>query len=272
MSLSCWQDRSFEEHLDADVAVVGAGFSGAAVAWWLAQSNLGVTVLERARAGAGASGAGRGRIAPPGALPPGEAREAARAGRGWLLQQVLSEREHRVALRRGADGALHLDPRRLVELLLEDVVARGGALRAHTEVVGVDPAPHGVSLRCPACTVHAEAVAVAVGVGLATFLPGIAQELVPQAETLWARPRDDTWEVGDASPAPAEATHAWRRERLCTGDGLPRVHRAASAVYALVGVKEERWDLGFYAANRLTEKLMQGRDPEAWLWGGGGAT
>jgi len=269
MTLSCWQDRSFEELLDADVAVVGAGFSGAAVAWWLAHSGLGVTVLERASAGAGASGAGRGRIAPPEALPPGEPRDAARAGRGWLLERLLADREHRVALRRGADGALHLDPRRLVELLLEDVMARGGVLRAHTEVVGVDPAPHGVSLRCPACTVHAEAVAVGVGVGLAMLLPGLAGTLVPRADALWARPRDDTWEVGDASPAPREATHAWRRERLCTRDGLPRVHRAAAAVYALVGVQEERWDLGFFAANRLTEMLVQGRDPEAWLWGDG---
>ena len=47
---------ALQEHLQADVVVVGAGFSGLSAALEMAQRGLSVVVLEAERIGSGASG------------------------------------------------------------------------------------------------------------------------------------------------------------------------------------------------------------------------
>jgi gamma-glutamylputrescine oxidase len=61
MTVPYWQDQSPEHTaVTADVVVVGAGISGASVAWWLKESGLDVAVVDRGDVCAGASGRNAG--------------------------------------------------------------------------------------------------------------------------------------------------------------------------------------------------------------------
>ncbi|WP_156492580.1 FAD-binding oxidoreductase, partial [Oleiphilus sp. HI0080] len=53
---------SLNEHLDVDVCVIGAGFSGISSALHLAENGYKVAVLEAARIGYGASGRNGGQL------------------------------------------------------------------------------------------------------------------------------------------------------------------------------------------------------------------
>src|SRR5438067_8726490 len=78
-----------------DVAVVGAGIAGAAVAWGCAQRGARVVVVERAQPGAGASGAAAGMLAPCSEAPgPGPFLDLCRRSLGlWpdLAASLLEE-------------------------------------------------------------------------------------------------------------------------------------------------------------------------------------
>ena len=63
MSVSVWQDRSPEnEIIEVDAVIVGAGISGASVAWWMREAGLRVAVLDKGDICAGASGRNAGFI------------------------------------------------------------------------------------------------------------------------------------------------------------------------------------------------------------------
>jgi hypothetical protein len=117
MTVSFWQDRSAAAEHHADITVIGAGITGASVAWWLAREGLGVQVVDRADPGAGASGRNAGMVLLGTADPYAKAvdlmgRERARRiweftreNRTLLLERVLPGAEHRVALERS--GSVH---------------------------------------------------------------------------------------------------------------------------------------------------------------------
>ncbi len=61
MTVPYWRDDSRATDLvTCDIAIVGAGISGAAVAWWLREAGLTVVVIDRGDACAGASGRNAG--------------------------------------------------------------------------------------------------------------------------------------------------------------------------------------------------------------------
>src|SRR5436305_10223537 len=62
------------QHQHPDLAVVGGGAIGLAVAWWAAQPGLRTLVLERHDVGSGASGVAAGMLAPSSEASFGEER------------------------------------------------------------------------------------------------------------------------------------------------------------------------------------------------------
>ena len=62
MTVSVWQDRSGERHIECDVAVVGAGVVGSYLALALGRLGLRVVVLEARYPGAGATGRNAGMV------------------------------------------------------------------------------------------------------------------------------------------------------------------------------------------------------------------
>jgi glycine oxidase len=107
-----------------DVAVVGAGIAGAAVAWGCARRGARVVVVERTGPASGASGAAAGMLAPEGEAPrPGPFRDLCRQSLElWpaLAAELLEE----------AGGDCQLDTGGLLRVALSD--AGAAALRART--------------------------------------------------------------------------------------------------------------------------------------------
>ncbi len=111
MTVSLWQDRSGEAEHETDFLVVGAGISGASVAYWLAESGQRVAVVDSGDAGSGASGKSGGMLLLGTADPYSRVvdlfgRERARDvwaftrdNRALLTERVLGEGEHDAALR-----------------------------------------------------------------------------------------------------------------------------------------------------------------------------
>lgn len=61
MTVSYWQDLSTDSApVECDVAIIGAGISGASVAWWLRDAGLRVALIDRGDVCAGASGRNAG--------------------------------------------------------------------------------------------------------------------------------------------------------------------------------------------------------------------
>lgn len=62
MSVSYWNDRSQNQTLSADIAVIGAGMAGLSCAYWLQKEDpsLKIAVIEKYEAGSGASGRNAG--------------------------------------------------------------------------------------------------------------------------------------------------------------------------------------------------------------------
>ena len=66
MSISVWLDENHVAHgsdrddIDVDVLIIGAGISGASIAWWLRESGMRVALVDKGDVAAGASGRNAG--------------------------------------------------------------------------------------------------------------------------------------------------------------------------------------------------------------------
>lgn len=162
MAVSVWQDRSHRREEHADVAVLGAGFRGAACAWWLAREGLGVVVVDRAAPGAGAAGRGLGVLwsgppAPVGDVAerwgPGRALAAARAcreGVRLLAGGPLADRDHQVGLGEPGAAWLATDPQAAAGLVRSAELLAAGGLPGSALDAEALSALAGASLPAPA--------------------------------------------------------------------------------------------------------------------------
>ncbi|MGE0790966.1 MAG: NAD(P)/FAD-dependent oxidoreductase [Sandaracinaceae bacterium] len=111
MTVSLWQDRSFEAERRYDFVVVGAGISGASAAYWLASRGEKVALIDRGSVAAGASGKSAGMLLLGTADPYSRvvdlygrerAREVwsfSRENRALLIEHVIGNGAHDGALR-----------------------------------------------------------------------------------------------------------------------------------------------------------------------------
>jgi glycine/D-amino acid oxidase-like deaminating enzyme len=139
--------------LTVDVAVVGAGPTGAATAWHLARRGLRVALLERRAAGEVWRAAGPGPWTEAG-LPIRLATEAAR-----LWRQV--EQATGAALLHVSGGVRQVRADQATAALTAAATAWGAQLRHCDEVISIDGGSGGALVRTRSATLRAERVVLA---------------------------------------------------------------------------------------------------------------